>query len=220
VAPKVAGSRPVILPLISRRRFLVSSLAGSAVASLGFLNRKRLKRLPNSWATFPAKSLDFSPDILDGYLFLGDLSAPIKAVLFVDYRCPTCEGVLEQLPAYYAKHRPEVCFLIRNFPVAESHPDAFEIAVLFEVARQRSCYDEALALKQKLAFEFKPKDLEALLEKQRLVASTEKTRAKATVERDLTMTKRLDLLITPSIVVCHNGVAELLGEFSQLERYF
>ena len=198
---------------------MISSLVGSAVASLGFFNRKRLKRLPNSWATFPAKSLDFSPDLLDGYPFLGDLSALVKVVLFVDYRCPTCASVFEKLPAFYEKHRPEVCFLIRNFPVAASHPDAYEIAVLFEVARERRFYDEALALKQNglQVHAQRPRSTSRKTTPDRL---DRESAGKATVERDLALAKRLDLLVTPSIVVCHDGAAELLGEFSQLERYF
>ena len=205
--------------MIPRRKLLVASALGALSGGVLFANRRTISRWPLFNGGAQIQLLDFTPELLDGYLFLGESSAPVKAALFIDYRCPTCESVLEQIPAVFAKHPKELCVYLRNFPVVASHPDAYEIAVLFEVARSRNLYREALILRKKAAFDFTPKMLEKYLLKTGPITATEKREAKRVVERDLALAKKLDLLITPSIVVCRGGEADLVGAYTDIERY-
>ena len=61
---------------------------------------------------------------------LGDPNAPIKIVEYTDIECPFCKqfhATMEQIMATYGK-QGQVAWVVRNFPLAQLHPNAPKMA--------------------------------------------------------------------------------------------
>ena len=63
---------------------------------------------------------------------LGNPSAPIHIVEFLDYECPFCRQSAPVLRAFMAKHMQDVYLVLRDFPLADIHPDAVNDALSAE----------------------------------------------------------------------------------------
>lgn len=55
---------------------------------------------------------------------IGPKDAKLVIVEFLDYQCPFCIANSEVVRTMAAKYRDSVRFIVRDFPVAELHPDA------------------------------------------------------------------------------------------------
>ena len=70
------------------------------------------------------------PEVSADDHILGDPNAPIKIVEYTDIECPFCKEfhvTMEQIMAIYGA-KGEVAWVIRNFPLAQLHPNAPKMA--------------------------------------------------------------------------------------------
>jgi protein-disulfide isomerase len=66
--------------------------------------------------------------------YQGDLNAPIVLVEYGDYECSYCGSaypIIKKIQKHLGK---DLCFVFRNFPLAESHPHAQHAAEAAEIA--------------------------------------------------------------------------------------
>jgi protein-disulfide isomerase len=64
----------------------------------------------------------------------GDAHAVIELVEYGDYQCPHCGAAYPIIKAIQRKMGNKLKFVFRNFPLAESHPDAMHAAIASEAA--------------------------------------------------------------------------------------
>lgn len=64
----------------------------------------------------------------------GPLDAPITLLEYGDYQCPYCGEAYAELKAVKAALGDDLCFVFRNFPLAEAHPHALHAAEFAELA--------------------------------------------------------------------------------------
>jgi protein-disulfide isomerase len=64
----------------------------------------------------------------------GDKNAPIELVEYGDYQCPHCGEAYPIIKSIQKKLGKNLKFVFRNFPLAESHPDATNAAIATEAA--------------------------------------------------------------------------------------
>lgn len=66
--------------------------------------------------------------------FLGSLQAPKSLVVYGDYECAMCALSNPVLKQIQKKIGSDLCFAFRNFPLKQSHPNAFMAACAVESA--------------------------------------------------------------------------------------
>src|SRR5580692_3504375 len=66
--------------------------------------------------------------------FQGNANAPIELVEYGDYQCPHCGHAYPIVKNIQKKLGDKLKFVFRNFPLAESHPNALNAAVSSEAA--------------------------------------------------------------------------------------
>jgi protein-disulfide isomerase len=64
----------------------------------------------------------------------GSPDAPVTLVEYGDYECPYCGEAYPVVKALQERLGDQVCFVFRNFPLAEAHPHAEEAAEAAEAA--------------------------------------------------------------------------------------
>jgi protein-disulfide isomerase len=64
----------------------------------------------------------------------GPIDAPIALVEYGDYECPYCGEAYEVVKAIQERLGDRLCFVFRNFPLANSHPHAEHAAEAAEAA--------------------------------------------------------------------------------------
>lgn len=76
---------------------------------------------------------------------LGNEEAPVTFVEFIDYQCPTCkksaEETLTKLKEEYVE-QGEVRYVVKDFPLVNLHPNAFQAAVAVRAAGEQGKYWE------------------------------------------------------------------------------
>lgn len=65
---------------------------------------------------------------------LGPLNAPLVLVEYGDYECPYCAAAQPEVERLRQTLGNDLCFVFRNFPLAEAHPHAERAAELAEAA--------------------------------------------------------------------------------------
>lgn len=66
--------------------------------------------------------------------FQGNLQAPLILVEYGDYQCPACGEAYPIVKQLQREFGLELCFVFRNFPLTEVHPQAMEAAETAEFA--------------------------------------------------------------------------------------
>jgi len=72
----------------------------------------------------------------------GDQDAPVVLVEYGDYECPHCghaHPIIKRVQKHFGK---QLCFVFRNFPLNESHPNAEDAAETAEFAATRGKFWE------------------------------------------------------------------------------
>lgn len=63
---------------------------------------------------------------------LGNPNAPVHVVEFLDYECPFCRASAPVIRSFMEKHAQDAYLVIRDFPLADIHPDAVNDALSAE----------------------------------------------------------------------------------------
>lgn len=91
----------------------------------------------------------------------GPADAPITLVEYGDYQCPHCGMAHPRVKALQKRFGNRMRFVFRNFPLAESHPEAMHAAEAAESVAA-SAGDAAFWTMHDLLYEHQQDDLDAL----------------------------------------------------------
>jgi len=80
------------------------------------------------------------PPFSDKDHFQGDIDAPLELVEYGDYQCPHCGHAYPIIKHIQSQLGKELKFVFRNFPLSESHPQAFAAAVAAEAADRQGAF--------------------------------------------------------------------------------
>ena len=75
-----------------------------------------------------------TPPVSDNDHVAGSRDAPVTLVEYGDYECPYCGMAYPIVKAAQRALKSKLCFVFRNFPLAESHPHARRAAQAAEAA--------------------------------------------------------------------------------------
>ena len=64
----------------------------------------------------------------------GSIDAPVVLVEYGDYQCPYCGDAYSGIKELQAQFGESLCFVFRNFPLSEVHPQAMPAAIFAEYA--------------------------------------------------------------------------------------
>ena len=59
----------------------------------------------------------------------GQPASSLRIVEFIDYECPFCRQVEPVLERFLERHATDVAFVVRDFPLEDVHPGAFQAAL-------------------------------------------------------------------------------------------
>lgn len=80
------------------------------------------------------------PPFSDKDHFQGDIHAPLELLEYGDYQCPHCGRAYPIIKHIQSRLGKELRFVFRNFPLSESHPQAFTAALAAEAAGLQNAY--------------------------------------------------------------------------------
>ena len=89
----------------------------------------------------------------------GPPDAPVTLVEYGDYECPYCGEAYPVVKAIQKRLGDQVCFVFRNFPLAEAHPHAEEAAEAAEAAAAQGKFWEMHDLLYENQDALEPEDL-------------------------------------------------------------
>ena len=92
---------------------------------------------------------------------VGRLDAPITLVEYGDYQCPHCARAHPRVTTLQQRFGDRLAFVFRNFPLAESHPEAYHAAEAAESVGAHAGSD-AFWTMHDLLFEHQQDDEDAL----------------------------------------------------------
>ncbi|MGN6388491.1 MAG: DsbA family protein [Burkholderiaceae bacterium] len=72
----------------------------------------------------------------------GDPSAPLVLVEYGDYQCPYCAEAHGIVRALQDRYGDELCYVFRNFPLTQLHPEALSAAMVAEFAAGQGAFWE------------------------------------------------------------------------------
>jgi len=78
--------------------------------------------------------MSLKPPVSEKDHMQGDKNAPIELVEYGDYQCPHCGAAYPIIKSIQKKMGSKLKFVYRNFPLAESHPNATNAAIATEAA--------------------------------------------------------------------------------------
>jgi protein-disulfide isomerase len=72
----------------------------------------------------------------------GSATAPVTIVMFTDFQCPACSGTHPVLKRAIEGYGDKVRFVVRDYPLENIHPDAFNAALAANAARAQGKFNE------------------------------------------------------------------------------
>jgi protein-disulfide isomerase len=131
-----------------------------------------------------AEGPTLSPPVGDQDHADGPADAPVTLVEYGDYQCPHCGRAYPRVKAVQKRLGKRLRFVFRNFPLAESHPEAMHAAEAAESVAANSG-DEAFWKMHDLLYEHQQDDLDALDDAHLARYAAEAGADAEQVERDL-----------------------------------
>ena len=156
----------------------------------------------------------------------GPPDAPVTLVEYGDYECPYCGEAYPVVKALQERLGDQICFVFRNFPLAQAHPHAEEAAEAAEAAASQGKFWEMHDLLYENQDALEPEDLvkyaRALkLELPRFVLEIREHVYKERVREDFRSGVRSGVNGTPTFFingVRHNGPFDLRSLLAAIEE--
>lgn len=76
----------------------------------------------------------------------GPAAAPVTIVMFSDFQCPACARTHPELKRVIAEYKDKVRFVVRDFPLENAHPNAFEAALAANAAHRQGKFVEYIEI--------------------------------------------------------------------------
>lgn len=76
----------------------------------------------------------------------GNAAAPVTVVMFTDFQCPACARAHPVLEHAIREYGDKVRFVIRDYPLENIHPDAFNAALAANAARAQGKFEEYISI--------------------------------------------------------------------------
>jgi protein-disulfide isomerase len=74
--------------------------------------------------------------------FKGSQSSPVVVEEFADFQCPTCRIVHPKMNEIVSRYGNRIKFVFRNYPLTQTHPNAYAAAVAAEAAGMQNKFWE------------------------------------------------------------------------------
>lgn len=95
-----------------------------------FTSRSKEASLERTLSQAPPAGVDLSRIEPPGNVpMLGNPSAKIRIIEFLDYQCPFCRHSAPEVRAFMAAHADDVLLEVRDFPLESLHPQAVDAAI-------------------------------------------------------------------------------------------
>ena len=117
-------------------KLLALILGGTVLILIGvsfFLS----KPIDNSSVKIDQKKLTFGAAHV-----LGEENAPVTIVEFSDFQCPACRTAAATLDGVLEKHKGEIKFIYRHFPLTSIHKNAMAASIASEAADEQGKFWE------------------------------------------------------------------------------
>lgn len=152
----------------------------------------------------------------------GKAGSKLVLVEFSDFQCPYCGKAFETVQQFMAAHEHDVLLVYKHLPLAEMHPDATSAALAAWAAQQQGKFWEF----HNAMFKGQDHLGEALytdtakslgLDLERFNKDRASDAAKAALERDLDLARKLDIQATPQFLLNSHPItgAAPLEEFEK-----
>lgn len=154
---------------------------------------------------------------------LGKPDAKIVLVEYGDYQCPYCGKAYRVVKQIAQQFADQVCVVFRNYPLAQSHPQALPAAVTAEFAAQHGQFWEAHDALYENQHALGPEFYVQLLDSLKLPVADFKTAIEndafeAKIRQDIDSGNRSGVNGTPAFYI--NGQSyQLRGGFDDLARH-
>jgi protein-disulfide isomerase len=147
---------------------------------------------------------------------LGNATAPVTIVEFMDYQCPSCAATQPVIEKLVREYDGRVRLVVRDFPLGQ-HADAFKAAEAAEAAREQGKYWEYAALlmrnQSKLSVAMlKEYASQAALDRRKFDAALDSGKFSDKVQRDIRDGARLGVNATPTLFINGRRVSETTYE--------
>jgi protein-disulfide isomerase len=76
----------------------------------------------------------------------GAATAPVTIVMFSDFQCPACAATHPVLKKVIAQYPGKIRFVVRDYPLVQAHPNAFQAAQAANAARAQGKFFEYIEL--------------------------------------------------------------------------
>lgn len=107
------------------RSFLAIRANGSADT---WLEQRLDSSVSRAIAEGAVSEADLKALVRDGRPTIGPADAPLTVVAFIDYGCPYCRRSAGPFRETMIKYQKNVRFILRDFPIEDIHPEAFQAA--------------------------------------------------------------------------------------------
>lgn len=107
------------------RSFFAIRANGSADA---WLEQQLDSSVSRAIASAAVSDADLKALTREGRPSIGPVDAPLTVVTFIDYGCPYCRRSAGPLRETMLKYQKNVRFIMRDFPIEDIHPTAFQAA--------------------------------------------------------------------------------------------
>jgi protein-disulfide isomerase len=134
---------------------------------------------------------------------LGSANAPVTIIAFVDYQCPSCAAVHQDLERLIKEYGDQIRLVARDFPLAQ-HSEALKAAEAAEGAREQGRYWEYvhLLLRNQSALgveQLKSYATEIGLDRTRFDSGLDSGKFAELVQRDVDDGMKLGIKATPTL---------------------
>ncbi|MBK9164735.1 MAG: thioredoxin domain-containing protein [Acidobacteria bacterium] len=76
----------------------------------------------------------------------GPAAAPVTILMFSDFQCPACARTHPELKRVIAEYKDKIRFVVRDFPLENAHPNAFESALAANAAHRQGKFVEYIEI--------------------------------------------------------------------------
>ncbi|GCE30317.1 hypothetical protein KDA_58330 [Dictyobacter alpinus] len=91
-------------------------------------------------------AIQLVPEVSSHDHIQGSLDAPVTLVEYGDFQCPYCRQAQSTVKKLQQKFQDQLCFVFRNYPLVESHPNAEHAAEAAEIAASQGKFWEMYQL--------------------------------------------------------------------------
>ncbi|MHB1460785.1 MAG: DsbA family protein [Armatimonadota bacterium] len=146
--------------------------------------------------------------------FIGPADAPVVAIQFSDYSCPSCSRGSKLIKELVKQYNPKLKIVFRNLPMTNMHPLAMDLAVAAEAARLQGkfweMHDMMYANQDDAASNIRKYAKFLGLDMKKFDADRDGEEARVAVAKDMELAGRFGINSTPCYVLFDGNKAGMI----------